>query len=95
MRILAPTDVLGAGTNPDDHRERFKTADLRVPIAKDMTAEDSTLRNYIENCRLEHWVEETKKWAQEKLQREKEAKSHDEEAVQEAAAAMVDGKPNI
>jgi len=86
---LAPADVLGAGSNPDHHRDRFKTADLRVPIAKDMTAEDSTLRNYIENCRLEHWVEEARKWAGEKLKQEKKNKALNEEAVQGVTATSM------
>lgn len=88
VRLLAPADVLGAGSNPDDHRDRFKTADLRVPIAKDMAAEDSILKNYIENCRLEHWVEEANKWAQEKLKQEKaNNQEQDEEAVPQETTA--------
>ena len=93
--MVAPADVLGAGTNPDDHRGRFKTADLRVPIAKDMAVEDNTLKNYIEHCRLEHWVEETKRWAQEKLQQERQAEIQHEEAVERMAAEMRDGNADV
>lgn len=83
MRLLTPSDVLGVGSSPDDHRERFKTADLRVPIAKDMTSEDNTLRNYLENCRLEHWLEEAKTWAQEKVQREHRSGQDAEEVLKD------------
>jgi len=57
-----------------------------------MTAEDSTLKNYLDNCRLEHWVEEAKKWAKEKLKQEKKNQEQDEEeAIQQVPATTESG----
>jgi len=70
--MLAPAEVLGAGTSEDDFRERFKQADLIKPIVREMAMEDSTLRNYIDNCRLEHWVKSAQEWALKKLEQDRE-----------------------
>jgi len=72
IRMLAPAEVLGAGTSEDDFRERFKQADLIKPIVREMAMEDSTLRNYIDNCRLEHWVKSAQEWALKKLEQDRE-----------------------
>lgn len=90
MAVLPPSNVLGAGTAPDDLRERFSTADLRGPIAKDMAAEDSTLKNYIDNCRLEHWFTSAQAWAKEKLQRDQKATLEMEQEMERMMDAIQD-----
>jgi len=86
IRMLAPADVLGAGTSEDDFRERFKQADLIKPIVREMGIEDSTLRNYIDNCRLEHWVKSAQEWALKKLEQDREI----QEAEMAEAAEMME-----
>lgn len=84
--MLAPADVLGAGTSEDDFRERFKQADLIKPVVREMGMEDSTLRNYIDNCRLEHWVKSAQEWALKKLEQDRQT----EEAQMAEAAEMME-----
>ncbi len=74
IHIASPSDVLGAGSTPDDLRYRFPSADIREPIAKDMANEDKILQHYINKCRLEHWYQTADSWAKERLQKEAEAK---------------------
>jgi hypothetical protein len=87
---LNPADVIGAGSTVEDLRERFADTSLAGPIAKDMAMEDGMLRNYISNCRLDHWVTTTRDWALRKLREEQEATSEEERQVEELMDAMQD-----
>lgn len=75
---LSPTEVLGVGTSPADWFDRFPSADLCEPIARDAKHEDRTLQKYIEHSRLGEWVQRAKEAAE---QRQK--KVIDEKAAHE------------
>lgn len=65
--LLTPAAVAGAGCSPNDHKWRFRSSDLRDPVAKDMSHEDKAVRALMERYRLEHWVEHAQKWAKTSL----------------------------
>lgn len=80
--------MLGAGTTPDEHRYRFKAADIREPIAKDMATEDGILQNYITKHRLAHWVSTAEEWAKIVLKREESSEAQHGEKLQRVVTQL-------
>ncbi|KAI9851477.1 MAG: hypothetical protein M1838_003552 [Thelocarpon superellum] len=54
VRLLRPSEVVGAGCTADELHERFPD-DLGEPVAADVRQEDAALQRYIEKGRLEEW----------------------------------------
>jgi len=77
IRVLTPSDCLGAGCLPQDLQWRFEDWDLLGPILHDNQIQDELLQSYVDDRRLDAWVEEV----------EKDAKNFAERRIEEEAMA--------
>lgn len=57
VRYLSPSECLGAGCRTEDLEYRWQSMDILAPIMQDNKVHDEQLQAFIEDRRLEMWVE--------------------------------------
>jgi len=56
IRVLPPSECLGAACMPEDLAHRFTEADLLDPILQDNKIQDELLTGYVTDRRLDEWI---------------------------------------
>jgi nuclear pore complex protein Nup133 len=83
IRMMTPSETLGAGCTAGELQSRFPGEELREPIMHDNLIQDRQLQELIEKCNADRWhavcVEEAKK----KLEEEATASVQEEAAAQQ------------
>ena len=83
IRMMTPSETLGAGCTAGELQSRFPGEELRDPIMHDNLIQDRQLQELIEKCNADRWhavcVEEAKK----KLEEEAAASVQEEAAAQQ------------
>jgi nuclear pore complex protein Nup133 len=83
IRMMTPSETLGAGCTAGELQSRFPGEELRDPIMHDNLIQDRQLQELIEKCNADRWhavcVEEAKK----KLEEEAAANVQEEAAAQQ------------
>jgi nuclear pore complex protein Nup133 len=83
MRMLTPSETVGAGCTAQELQSRFPQEELRDPIMHDNLIQDRQLQNLIENCQADRWHAVCVEEAQKKLEEEATANVQEEAAAQQ------------
>jgi hypothetical protein len=95
LTIVSPRGALGACTEELDDRFRSLDAGVKVPLLKDMRAEDEALNQYIEKSRLEKWFEAALDLAKRDVQDEVNEEMEEGEAMKEMAKQVYEMEQKI
>ncbi|KAG9775513.1 hypothetical protein KCU95_g13791, partial [Aureobasidium melanogenum] len=94
IRMMTPSETLGAGCTAGELQSRFPGEELRDPIMHDNLIQDRQLQELIEKCNADRWhavcVEEAKK----KLEEEAAASAHEEAAAQQLKQTLTEAENN-
>jgi nuclear pore complex protein Nup133 len=85
---VSPRGALGASTDELDERFRGLDSSVREPLLKDMQAEDQSLKDYIDKCRLEKWFEGALDLAKRDVQEEAHRETEDGEIMTRVAQKL-------
>jgi nuclear pore complex protein Nup133 len=59
IRILAPSDCLGAACKREDLADRFPDDELLDPILRDNLVQDQVLQDFVDDRKLDEWIKST------------------------------------
>ncbi|KAK5127392.1 hypothetical protein LTR85_006731 [Meristemomyces frigidus] len=88
IRVLAPTDCLGAACMPEDLAYRFSEADLLDPILHDNKIQDELLAGFVADRRLDEWMQECEADAKRAVEEQLEATAGLREKERELEATV-------
>jgi len=98
IRILAPSECLGAACREEDLAYRFPSESLLDPIVHDHRIQDEMLQSYVTDRRLDEWVADceadAKRAADAKVEQEADVSAMERELQREGEDADGDGKAN-
>ncbi|KAK3110892.1 hypothetical protein LTR53_014360, partial [Teratosphaeriaceae sp. CCFEE 6253] len=103
VRVLAPSECLGAACQPEDLAHRFASRDLLDPILQDNRVQDEVLQGYVADRGLDTRVRDCERAAKEAVQakadgiagvREKEREVQEQERAAKRELRSTSGKAN-
>ncbi|THY33513.1 hypothetical protein D6D00_01007 [Aureobasidium pullulans] len=83
IRMMTPSETLGAGCTAEELQSRFPQEELRDPIMHDNLIQDRKLQSLIERSNADHWHAVCLEEAKKKLEEEAAANVQEEAAAQQ------------